>query len=74
MSKKTHLNEVGFFKRIIQRFKDKRLAKKFPSFVKKDPALRNQLQKVFKAYEKVDQEMANTEKLAAYLNKKYGDG
>jgi len=74
MSNKKHLKEVGFFKRIIQRFKDKRLAKKFPSFVQKDPALKNQLQKVIKAYQKVDQEMENTEKLAAYLNKKYGDG
>ena len=73
MSKKTHLNEVGFFKRLIQRFKDKRLAKKLPKWAKSDPALKSQLQKVFNAYDRLDKELDNTEKLAAYINKKYGN-
>ena len=73
MSNKKHLKEVGFFKRFIQRFKDKRLAKKMPDLVKKDPALKNQLNKVFKAYAALDKSLDDTEKFARYLDKKYGD-
>ena len=44
-----------------------------PDLVKKDPALKNQLNKVFKAYAALDKSLDDTEKFARYLDKKYGD-
>ena len=73
MSNKTYLKEAGFLKRILQKFKDRRLAKKFPKFVKNDPALKAQLKKVFNAFDRADRELDKTEELAAYINSKYQD-
>jgi len=68
-----YLKEAGFFKRFINRMKDRKLAKRFPDLIKKDPALKGQLQKVFKAFDDLDKSLDDTQKLAAYIDKKYSD-
>jgi len=73
MTNKKYLKEVGFFKRIVNRFKDKKLAKKIPNLAKKDPALKAQLKKVFKAFDALDKSLDDTQKLADYINSKYPD-